>query len=475
MDVAIVSYNTDFYLFSLLVSLREHLPSERVGAVHVWDNHSTDATSAMLAAFARREPRLHVHRSPANIQHGPALDRLLRFHCTDDWVLVLDADTEILSDATLHLPDLTDGPPVFVGQIHPQMPHLYAYLSHLLLHRPSYLTLPPFRDDGAPGDRFFHAIEAQQRPYRRFRWCDHVSHAGQAALRELHARGETSHPLYDFAAAEVRKTPSSDERLAREARLRQQLAAFLDSQTPTVSSELPSATLAPVAIGEGDALCADVTDAESHSAWSWRDWVSAVVDPGAARALYRARRIGLVQRHSEIRALFQRVKSMRPRRVVEIGTAYGGSLYLWTRAAADDAVIVSVDLPPWERDDAWEAQKVAQFRRFARRDQAVTMIRASSHDPASLAAVREAMGGEPIDVLFIDGDHSLDGVRQDVADYGPLVRAGGIIALHDIHPHSRGWGGDVPQLWPELAATHRTRELIENRAQDGFGIGVVWM
>ena len=153
-DVAIVSYNTDLYLHNLLVSLRDKLPASRVAAVHVWDNASSDSTPALLAAFAARAPWLRVHRAPANIHHGPALDRLLRRHCSAEWVLVLDADTEVRRDFGPLLPLRDDTRPAFVGQIHPQMPHLYAYLAHLLIHRPTYLGLPRFRNDGAPGDEY---------------------------------------------------------------------------------------------------------------------------------------------------------------------------------------------------------------------------------------------------------------------------------------------------------------------------------
>jgi predicted O-methyltransferase YrrM len=37
----------------------------------------------------------------------------------------------------------------------------------------------------------------------------------------------------------------------------------------------------------------------------------------------------------------------------------------------------------------------------------------------------------PIDFLWIDGDHSYTGVRQDIADWLPLVKKGGVVAFHD--------------------------------------------
>jgi hypothetical protein len=42
---------------------------------------------------------------------------------------------------------------------------------------------------------------------------------------------------------------------------------------------------------------------------------------------------------------------------------------------------------------------------------------------------------EPIDLLFLDGDHSYDAVRQDFADWAPKVRPGGFLVMHDVvHP-----------------------------------------
>jgi predicted O-methyltransferase YrrM len=38
---------------------------------------------------------------------------------------------------------------------------------------------------------------------------------------------------------------------------------------------------------------------------------------------------------------------------------------------------------------------------------------------------------EPIDFLFIDGDHSFEGLRSDWEAWSSLVGLGGVIALHD--------------------------------------------
>jgi predicted O-methyltransferase YrrM len=86
-----------------------------------------------------------------------------------------------------------------------------------------------------------------------------------------------------------------------------------------------------------------------------------------------------------------------------------------------------------------------------------------------------------IDLLFIDGDHSYNGVKKDFTDYSPLVRKGGWIAFHDIIPaglkdegvQRGGWTGGVPEFWNEVKRTCEHFEIIENTQQDGSGIGVL--
>jgi hypothetical protein len=57
--------------------------------------------------------------------------------------------------------------------------------------------------------------------------------------------------------------------------------------------------------------------------------------------------------------------------------------------------------------------------------------------------------------------------------YGPLVRPGGLIAIHDIVPGSEDKVGGVPAFWELLREACETREFVEDWGQGGFGIGVV--
>ena len=127
----------------------------------------------------------------------------------------------------------------------------------------------------------------------------------------------------------------------------------------------------------------------------------------------------------EIERLYQAICDLNPRRVLEIGTAKGGTLYLWTQAATKDAIIVSLDLPGGQFGGGYPLQRVPFYQAFAQPDQQLILMRDDSHTEASLQAVRSQFQDQPIDFAFIDGDHTYDGVRQDVMMYAPLVREGG--------------------------------------------------
>jgi cephalosporin hydroxylase len=168
------------------------------------------------------------------------------------------------------------------------------------------------------------------------------------------------------------------------------------------------------------------------------------------------------QDRDEMRRLWALLERDRPRTLVEIGTNFGGSLFLLARVAAPDALIVAVDLPT-----SYEPSRDALFRAFAGPRQEVRLVWKDSHDPAALDAVREALDRRPVDFLHVDGDHSLAGVRRDFEMYAPLVRPGGLVALHDI----AGREG-VPEFWRELRAERpsTTEEILSAGSNIGFGL-----
>jgi len=161
--------------------------------------------------------------------------------------------------------------------------------------------------------------------------------------------------------------------------------------------------------------------------------------------------------------------------MLEIGTASGGTLFMFTCIAYPDATIISIDLPGGTFGGGYPKWKIPLYKSFARRQQKVYLILGNSHDPATALKVQKILGKRKIDFLFIDGDHTYEGVKPDFENYSKLVRPGGIIAFHDIVPGPAENIGAVPKFWNEIKGKYRHKELVRNWQQGGYGIGILYV
>jgi predicted O-methyltransferase YrrM len=180
-----------------------------------------------------------------------------------------------------------------------------------------------------------------------------------------------------------------------------------------------------------------------------------------------------MQHVDELTAFTKIVRSLAPRTVLEIGTAQGGVFWLLCRLATPDATLVSLDLPSEDRFSGGQKMSV-DLQTMKAPAQVVHTILGNSHAPEMLGRVREALGGRPIDLLFIDGDHTYEGVRSDYAMFGPLVRPGGLIAFHDIV--KTPWEGcEVDRFWAELMKdlSLSPRTIVGTFRSHFGGIGIV--
>jgi cephalosporin hydroxylase len=178
---------------------------------------------------------------------------------------------------------------------------------------------------------------------------------------------------------------------------------------------------------------------------------------------------------SELAAFGEIIAERRPERALEVGTAWGGTLFFLTRLANARATIVSVDLPGGKFGGGYGARRRWFYQRFARRDQRLCLLQGDSHSDETLECVTTELAGQPLDYLFIDGDHRYDGVKRDFELYGPLVRKGGLIAFHDIVEGPADSVGGVPQFWREVKSQYHHREIIDDPTQGGYGIGVLYV
>lgn len=179
-----------------------------------------------------------------------------------------------------------------------------------------------------------------------------------------------------------------------------------------------------------------------------------------------------LQVHSEIVSLLKYVKKAKPKVMVEIGTANGGTLLSLIKATAPQK-IVSIDLPAGQFGGGYAWYKIPLFKSFVQGGQQLHLIRGDSHQKSTKQQLANILHGEQIDFLLIDGDHTYEGVKQDFEMYAPLVKKGGLIAFHDIVPHAKELNCGVDKLWNELVKQYPHQTFVENWKQGLCGIGVI--
>lgn len=174
---------------------------------------------------------------------------------------------------------------------------------------------------------------------------------------------------------------------------------------------------------------------------------------------------GAHQRASELVWLVELLEKREPpRRVLEIGSEYGGTLWLWCQLATEDARVMSIDRPVDDiesgslRLDPTRAQQVLAY------------VRMDSRDPRTPREARDFFAGEPVDLLFVDGGHSRECVEHDWLTYGPLVGEGGIVAFHDIDGDD---SNGVKRLWNDTIRFAHTTDQFVDPESPGMGIGLV--
>lgn len=201
-----------------------------------------------------------------------------------------------------------------------------------------------------------------------------------------------------------------------------------------------------------------------------------------SRGIDTAWAIGMHQWRDEIEPFARYLSHRSPQlhNVLEIGTLKGGTAALWHSLCTGK--VVSIDLPDgrfgghdhnydWAKCEERSKQLIARFPRFH-------AVLGDSHLYETLQQVEEVLDGERIDLLFIDGDHTYEGVKADFFDYRHLVSGNGVVAFHDILDTDvhRKAGCEVDKLWREIA--HDTRysqekcfkEFVVNGPWGGIGV-----
>jgi len=170
---------------------------------------------------------------------------------------------------------------------------------------------------------------------------------------------------------------------------------------------------------------------------------------------------GAVQKPAEFSPLLKLLRKRPPRTIVEIGTAAGGTLYAFCKIAPAGSLVVSIDLPGGEFGGGYGEDQIPSLRTFASKGQSLHFLRCDSHAESTRQAVLDILAGRRVDFLFIDGDHSYEGVARDFEMYAPLVANGGVVAFHDIVPHPKLPECEVDRFWDDIKRKYPHHEYVQ--------------
>lgn len=154
-------------------------------------------------------------------------------------------------------------------------------------------------------------------------------------------------------------------------------------------------------------------------------------------------------------------KNLHPNYIMEIGTRRGGTLRFWYdtllkfRDMEKDALIIAVDI---EHEPQWNYKRTSIPIHFLKMD--------SLHHK-TVERVSEILGDRKLDILFIDGNHTYNAVKQDYENYQGFVRQGGIILFHDINAEH----DQVGRFFRENIGSHKSLYI---HSKDSQGIGVYY-
>lgn len=186
--------------------------------------------------------------------------------------------------------------------------------------------------------------------------------------------------------------------------------------------------------------------------------------------------VPVYQDESELLRLREIVRELKPRRILEIGSLFGGTLWYWMQDAPG-GLIVSVDTGVQSFDNRAEDIEEARLnlwpewsRRFGCE---LKQVRSDSTDPKTVTTVAQ---DAPFDFIFVDGGHDYNTVMADWKNYWPLLRLDGLLAFHDIaYPDGNINNYDVGKVWREVRHNGRWIEIVSPiNPEDIWGIGAIW-
>ncbi len=126
---------------------------------------------------------------------------------------------------------------------------------------------------------------------------------------------------------------------------------------------------------------------------------------------------------------------------IEIGVFEGFNTALIANSIACDGVLYGID--PFFKGILRISWQKEITKRYLRREKVSSKVKLIE-DISSIAATAIP---DDCDFIFVDGDHSLQGITKDWLIYSNKLRRGGIIALHDTSaPQHQAWKSEMSSV-----------------------------
>jgi predicted O-methyltransferase YrrM len=168
------------------------------------------------------------------------------------------------------------------------------------------------------------------------------------------------------------------------------------------------------------------------------------------------------QTHEELNDLLLELEGFNIQNVLEIGVHLGGSIKVWEEVFKPN-ILIGID-----------GQITPEFSKI----DGVCKIKGYSQSNETFNKAKEALNGEQLDFLFIDGSHYYNDVKIDFQMYKELVRPGGVIAFHDVILTGNDTC-EVYKFWNELVGSGQYKtKTISYKDQFGpsaTGCGIVFL
>ena len=161
------------------------------------------------------------------------------------------------------------------------------------------------------------------------------------------------------------------------------------------------------------------------------------------------------------------IRFMKPGRIVELGTHCGTSFLAFCQAMRDEGVAgecIAVDNWVGDRHNGFYGGDVYETLSKVAAEQfpGMAILNRCTFDEAASQFAEQS-----IDVLHLDGLHTLEAVSHDYETWLPKLRDNGVVLFHDTHVKEGDFG--VYKLWEDLKNQSPYLEFDHS-----YGLGVLF-